>query len=462
MRTKKLPLFYNLLLTISYILIICAIHFFDPTDYQFSLYFCGLSLFSLIAVWHNYNGLSFFFLFLITFNLFIGGRFFVAVLDPQFISPFTPTFFYDYHVDVNRKISLMTYVYTYLYFLTISNYFITNVSRLKAPKLNAISGLNRFQIFQLSRWIYPLLFCLLIIMGIVGVERAFTAGYAVLDSDRTTNEYSVSIIGKFAPMLLIIILALVYVYNPKLLKRYIILYFIYSIIVLISGARATFGCVILICIWLYSKKHVIGFKKLIIAGVISIVLLLILFSFSSRGTGLDDFQLLEGAKWFAWLQGISLMVFDSCRFYDDYPLPALFQNFIPGLSYILTKFIHLYPQDATLQGYLCYNLNPELYGKGFGLGWTTLSDLYVYSKGNIFVFSIFSFIIGGIISTLEKCSFQSKFFQYLLITMAPNLLMMSRGPLANLFIQPFYSVLFLFLFIIIFKIIKRVRYSYIS
>lgn len=451
MKTKRWALISNIILTIVYLLIIYAIHFAHPNDYQFSLYYCLLSFSSLFAVWKNNNGISFFFLFLVTFNLFIGGRFFVTVIDPQFISPFTPTFFYNYNVDIERKISLMNYVYTYLYFLTLSNYFVVDIFKLKLPKINAIVGLNKTQIFQLSKWMYPLLFGVLIIMGLQSVEQAFSAGYGVLDSDRTSEEYSVSILGKFAPMMLIIILALVYVYNPKLLKRYIILYVIYSIIVLISGARAVFGCVILVCIWLYSKTHIIKFKNLFIAGALSIVALLILFSFSSRGSGLDEFQLLDGVKWFAWLQGISLMVFDSCRFYDDYPLPALFQNFIPGFSYILTKFIHIYPQDATMQGYMCYNLNPELYGQGYGLGWTTLSDLYVYSKGNIFIFSILSYFIGCIISALEKCSLQSKFFQYLLITMAPNLLLMSRGPLSILFIQPIYSIFFLVVFIFLFK-----------
>lgn len=458
MKTKRWALIGNIILTIAYLLIICTIQLTEPTDYQFSLYYCLLSFASLFVVWKNNNGISFFFLFLVTFNLFIGGRFFVTVLDPEFVSPFTPTFFYSYNVDVNRKISLMSYVYTYLYFLTLSNFFVIDLFKFKLPRINTIVGLNRTQIFQLSKWMYPLLFGLLIIMGFQSILHAFSVGYGVLASDRTTEEYSVSIIGKFAPMLLIIIIALVDVYNPKLLKRYILLYVIYSIIILISGARAVFGCVILVCIWLYSKTHVVKLKNLFIVGALSIVILLLLFSFSSRGSGLDDFQLLDGVKWFAWLQGISLMVFDSCRFYDDYPLPALFQNFIPGFSYVLTKFIHVYPQEATMQGYMCYHLNPELYGQGYGLGWTTLSDLYVYSNGNIFVFSILSYIIGSIISTLEKCSLQSKFFYYLLITMAPNLLLMSRGPLSILFIQPIYSIFFLAVFIFLFKLVNQCKF----
>ena len=148
------------------------------------------------------------------------------------------------------------------------------------------------------------------------------------------------------------------------------------------------------------------------------------------------------------------MVFDACRLLDNYPLIARMQNFIPGLAFTVAKFTELFPQDATMQGYLCYYLNANLYANGLGLGWTTLSDLYVYSKGNIIVFSILSFLLGCIITTLEVWAMKSKFSLFLLITLAPGLLMISRGPLAMLFIQPYYSIGFVVLSIFLFKALK--------
>lgn len=255
-------------------------------------------------------------------------------------------------------------------------------------------------------------------------------------------------------MLLIIMIGLIFAYVPQYVKRYLTLYFIYAICIIIGGARATFGSVLLICIWLYSLRYKISIIKISITGIIGLCILLLLFSISSRGAGIENFVLKDGLLLFGYTQGVSLMVFDACRLFDNYPLITCLQNFIPGLSFTIAKFTGIFPQDATMQGYLCYNLNANLYDNGLGLGWTTLSDLYVYSKGNIIVFSILSFFVGCIITILEVWSYKNKFALFLLISLAPGLLMMSRGPLALLFIQPYYSIGFIVLFVIFFRIKK--------
>lgn len=456
--TKYFHFFSFGLFSVFFIIIIYLINNGNHTDFDFSVYYVVLSILSLSIVWQNYkNRLSLFFLFLLTFNLFIGSRFYVYLFDST-LSPFEPTFFFNYNISYIRKISLVKYVYSYMYFITFSNYIFCSI-RFRCPWGNNIKGLSTYEIRALNKILFPILCISLLYIAITGTLYSLRNGYAFVETAVTENQYSVSIINKFAPMLLIIMTGLIFVYVPRYTKKYLILYFIYAICVIIGGARATFGSVLLICIWLYSLRYKISLIKVFFTGIMGLCVLLLLFSISSRGTGLDNFKLKDGLVVFGYTQGISLMVFDACRLFDSYPLIARMQNFIPGLAFIMAKFVELFPQDATMQGYLCYNLNAELYANGLGLGWTTLSDLYVYSKGNVIIFSILSFLLGCIITTLEVWSLKNKFSLFLLITLAPGLLMMSRGPLAILFIQPYYSIGFVVLFIFLFKVVKMFIYN---
>lgn len=440
-----------MLFCILYVFICSSIEEGNKSDYEYSLYYVILSVFSLYIIWRNFDGkLSLFFLFVITFNLFIGGRFYVRLFDSS-LDVFTPTFFYDYFVDSSRKLSLMRYVYCYLFFLTFANSFFCLI-KIKCPFGEKINNLGSNEIGKLSRWLYPILGLCLLYISISAAINAYQNGYAIVETYVTDKSYSVSILGKFAPMLLIIMVGLVYAYHPQLVKRYLFLYFFYAFCVLLGGARATFGSIMLIALWLYSLRYKISILKIALYGVSGLIVLLVIFSFSSRGSGLENFSIGDGIKIFFWQQGISLMVFDASRFYTDYPLVACLQNFIPGISFVLSKFTHLFPQDATLSGYMCYNLNAKLYANGLGLGWTTLSDIYVYSKGNLFFFSFLSFILGGIITILETWSLKNRFFLYLLISIAPGLLMMSRGYISGIFIQPYYSIIFVLIFVLIFRV----------
>ncbi|MCM0722047.1 O-antigen polysaccharide polymerase Wzy family protein [Parabacteroides sp. W1-Q-101] len=451
--TKYLHFFTFSLFSIYFVLIIYLINNGNHTDFDFSVYYVVLSILSLGIIWqNNKNKLSLFLLFILTFNLFIGARFYIYLFDST-LNPFEPTFFFDYNISYIRKISLMEYVYSYMYFITFSNYIFCRI-KLRCPLGNNIKGLSTYEISTLNKILFPILCISLLYIATTETLYSLKNGYAFVETTVTDNQYSVSIINKFAPMLLIIMIGLVFVYVPQYTKKYLILYFIYAICVIIGGARATFGSVLLICIWLYSLRHKISLIKVFLTGTIGLCTLLLLFSISSRGAGLDNFKLKDGLVVFGYTQGISLMVFDACRLLDNYPLIARMQNFIPGLAFTVAKFTELFPQDATMQGYLCYYLNANLYANGLGLGWTTLSDLYVYSKGNIIVFSILSFLLGCIITTLEVWAMKSKFSLFLLITLAPGLLMISRGPLAMLFIQPYYSIGFVVLSIFLFKALK--------
>ena len=54
---------------------------------------------------------------------------------------------------------------------------------------------------------------------------------------------------------------------------------------------------------------------------------------------------------------------------ENYPVAQYFQNFIPGSTFIYSLlFGPVTLENKTFVTYLSYNLNPELFSYGFGLG----------------------------------------------------------------------------------------------
>ena len=76
-----------------YVLIMLLLNHSEVSDYKLSLYYVILSIGSLILSWVlSERKLNLFFLYLVCFHLFIGGRFFVCIFDTT-LSPFETTFF---------------------------------------------------------------------------------------------------------------------------------------------------------------------------------------------------------------------------------------------------------------------------------------------------------------------------------------------------------------------------------
>lgn len=91
--TKYLHFFTFSLFSIYFVLIIYLINNGNHTDFDFSVYYVVLSILSLGIIWqNNKNKLSLFLLFILTFNLFIGARFYIYLFDST-LNPFEPTFF---------------------------------------------------------------------------------------------------------------------------------------------------------------------------------------------------------------------------------------------------------------------------------------------------------------------------------------------------------------------------------
>ena len=431
------------LITSIYIIIIYLLNNGWSSDFDMSLFYVLLAIGSMFSCWFNSNRkLNLFFLYLLTFHLFIGGRFFVCLFERD-LTPFEPTFFYNYNVSTTRGVELMNFVYTFLYFIVFGHY-LFRIHPFKEPLNLNSKFINQMSITGISSLCYPFLAVCLLYMGVESAIYSLQNGYAVVEYSVTDAEYGVSIVHKFAPMFLILLLAMTFAYAKNYNKKFLMLYAVYGITVLVSGSRAAFGSILLLWVWIYSMEYKISLLRIGLYIFCGLTVLLVIFSLSARGHGLEGFTLFDAIKIFLYDNGVSLMVFATSRLVDDYPILPYLQTFIPGVSYLYSFIfgVTLYPQDISFSGHLCNTINSTLFSDGAGLGWTTLSDVYVYSQGNIILFSIFSFVLGLIFANIECWAHKSSFYKYLVIAIAPGVLTMARGYLTAFFVQMIYATVF--------------------
>lgn len=426
---------------------LCIANFFNFSDTGWSLLYVVSAFVSSYVVWCSTKGkLSIFFFYIITYHFFIGGRFFSHLFNPK-LEVFHSTYWYLYDLKPIDKTILMNYVLGFLFFCVIG-YLITNRKDHKVrfePKLSIIEQ------SKISKFLNGALYIIspyVLLISFQGFMTALSQGYGV--NMMFDSEYNIGYVQKFANLLLIAFTGMAMAYGDrKLIIKYFVVYIIKGLFTVLGGSRGTLGSVIFMALWAYSFYRPVNFKKLSIYAGLGVVALLLLFSVSvrSKADGFSSLSFIDSATAFLYTNGISLMVFDASTKVYDYPLLPYFQTFITGANFIYSLFsgVHLDSQDVTFQSYMCYQLSPDLFNQGLGLGWTTNSDLYLFS-GRLFpVYCLLSYILGAVFCFIDQWSRKSRFFLYFAASMAPALFLMARGSLAALFPQIPYSYLFFFL-----------------
>lgn len=432
------------------IFLLAAINLLPLDDHAYSLLYIINSIFSLYCVWKTQGkGMTIFFFYTIAYHLFIGGRFYAYFLNND-LDIFQSTFFYQYELNNTGKTDLFTWIIAFLNFsvlghmcVHLKNKFVLRfIPKTKVKKENLSALLNK---------VYPLFVLLCLKKAVTGFLYVMRVGYGVSEI-LLDSEYSLSYIDKFTDMLLIIFTALTIAYcDIKLIKKFFGLYLLVSLISILGGSRGTFGAVVFLAIWTYSKFYKINFRKLVLYGSFGLGVMLFLFGLSSRGIadGISALGPLNAISLFLYTNGISMMVFDVSTQINNYPLLPYFQTLFTGANFIYSFFsgIHLNAQDISFQGFLCYNLNPDLFNSGLGLGWTANSDVFLFSNGNIFGYCILSFILGSLIAYIDRASQYSQFYIYFAASLAPGLFLMPRGSLAAFF--PMIPYIYLFYLLLV-------------
>lgn len=451
-----LLVFLVITLTLTFVLIINT---FPINNVGLSACFVCTYLFNVYTIW-NTSGkkINLFFLFYLSFGLFIGGSLF-AVLFGYDEDPFMPTFFYNYNVSYERRVTILEYVFSFMSLSTLG-YILGYHTNLNQDSTFNLSSTSKEYLKTCLKFIFPILILLMIGDSIKSFLSVINEGYLALYISVQNDSYSGS---SFLTTFLLIFFGLAMAYGDKKIKsKYIILFVIQSLFSIIMGRRSGFGALLLVLLWIYSMYYRISLKKIFILCLSSVFILLLIYSFSIRAIeqGPTDNSILDKLLFFLHSQGSSLMVFDTSRLINDYPALPYFQSIFPGSStfYSLFSGKELFHQDISFSGHLCYNLNPELYLSGCGLGWSLLSDLYLFSGKQWLFFLILCFLFGFTIAILERKSQAFDFYKFLSFSFVFNLVLLPRGGLSSIFPLLIYSVLLWCIFLIFFQFFRRKLY----
>lgn len=432
----KKPEFLILLLTFTFVALFLLYAANNKiSDWDFSLGVIIAYILSSTAVWYSGGKkINLFFLFFLTFGLFIGGSFWASVFNRD-LTPFEPTFYYDYYINYDRKIDIVTYVMCFMVMSTLGYIYAHNWK----IRSNQRPHVNRIQ----KRRINKLLTLISIPFGlfIIGFSLKFVieglqGGYLTHFLGAQNNEYSGSSLQSVIIQWSTILLGLAVAFGSKRNKRvYIIFYAIQAMANLFVGSRSTFGVLLLLLLWLYSDFHKVNLKKIFIGLGGSLVLLLFLFSLSIRQMDKEQLPVFESIMAFIYVQGMSVMVFDTSRLITDYPLLPYFQCFIPGSSFIYGHLFtdHLNPWETTFTNYMCYSLNAEMFSNGYGLGWSILADLYIFSQQELVIFMLLSVCWGILIGNLEIRTQNNLFYRYVSVALSTSIMLLPRGGFNSFF-----------------------------
>lgn len=397
------------------------------SEFGYSVLMCLNFSWILYVIWKA-ERLSPFFLFMATFTfLFIGGRFWAELVMPDAFMLRRGNFFNEHYIkDALWKQSL-TYILLFMY-LSTSGYLLYPRKHKGQPYLT----IERTTPMTIDL-VLLLVFCILAPHTLYDIfNRLSTAssgeGYLSLYQAQTENVSAGS--GLVASMLYVF-LGIALVYGKRSTKiLYLILTFIKAFVFILIGQRAKFGSMLLFLLWYFLRNKKVNIVKIGIFAGIAIVALTVLASLSIRQMGLGDkFSPLTSMCEFFYQQGVSLTTFTSSQEIQSYPILPYFVSFIPGIASLVSLVMPLSGEEASFSYYLACSLSPELFASGHGLGWTLLSDLYLYSGRTYTGFIILSVLFGAGCSLIEDKSRTSALASVIVASVLMNFTFLPRAGL---------------------------------
>ena len=377
------------------------------------------------------NAFSFYSLYYFTFVIFIGGSLFAYP-------------FYDGELlcrDIFGLICLSNDVFSKAFFLMGSASILIEIGYSISTKNKNDKSVNHYQysdfvskrIIIFTRFIALFFFPLLYFSTFNSIIRNFSQGY--LAGFKSSQGESYATPNAIIYLLIVSVgLGLVFTIKnkyPKFFKIYFMLFISNLLLSVMAGGRAGFVTALFMLLWL-KYKDLNGARqliKLVFYGIFIIGLINLTMIYNGR---LGDSEISVADLFFRLIdsQGVSFFVFALSTTIDNYPLIAYFKTIIPGSAHLYNIFIESVPSYmAAFPNYLAWKIDPSLYYEGYALGWSILSDFYLFSFGYYPLFLIISFFWGVFLS---KLSGNSIFANGLLITVMPVLFMINRATLSAL------------------------------
>ena len=397
------------------------------SEFGYSVLMCLNFIWVLYVIWKA-EKLSPFFLFMATFTfLFIGGRFWAELVMPDEFILRRGNFFNEHYIQDALWHKSLTYILLFLH-LSTSGYLLYPRKQKGQPYFS----LKRTDKMSIDI-VLLVMFCVLAPFTLHDVFNKLTTaasgdGYLSIYQEQTENVSAGS--GLIASMLYVFV-GIALVYGKKSTKiLYLILLSIKALVFILIGQRAKFGSMLLFLLWYFLRNKKVNIVKIGIFAGIALLVLVGIASLSIRQIGANDsVSSLYNLCGFFYQQGVSLTTFTSSQEIECYPILPYFVSFIPGIASLTSLVMPLPGEEASFANYLAYTLSPELFASGHGLGWTLLSDLYLYSGRTFTVFAILSALFGLGCSLIEDRSRTSALASVIVTSVLMNFTFLPRAGL---------------------------------
>ncbi|HBC9936715.1 TPA: O28ac/O42 family O-antigen polymerase [Escherichia coli] len=410
------------------------------TDLQYS-YAYVLFAISLVAVYYaqgeSYTSLGF--LFNTCLFLFIGGRFIATTFGIDSESVFTLDFMTTYIPTSDEKLEIYTRVVSFQIFLNLGYLFLR-----KEDSLLNLNKNNNSLPGRLLFLIVIVLFLLCLVEQYSMLSKAMSEGYLARYGDQAES-YDAGAAFKYT--LLFVFTGLLF---ATCKKKYIIInfmiYMTLATIIILIGARGAFVSTILMGVWLYGLNKKISLKKLSIIFLSLAGILLIIMNFSARGNYYSN-ELIDSLLRFLYDQGNTLAVVGYVRTITDYPVFAYISTFLPGSSFFASMFhggSDLNSYMLSFPAYANYVANPNMYFAGYGLGWSIISSVEMFSADILFIFCIFSVLIGMFLKFANEQAKRNSFWFGAVACLCAKILFTARADIKTIIpLFMYYAIMYL-------------------
>ncbi len=395
-------------------------------NYGHALLMCGNFIWILHITWKTERMTPYFF-FLATFTiLFIGGRFWTELLIPNTYSMRRGNFFDETLINRALWCRSLTYILVFLYYSTL-----TYINYPREYKNKPILCYERKKHLSID-WILIGVLCIIapFVLYDVGCKllMVFTSEDGYLSLYKAQTQHITPGSGIVSSLLYVFFgIAMLYG-NDRIKKLFMLLMFAKSFAFILIGQRAKFGAFMLFFLWFYMRKRKASALGMGVLAVASFFILVFITTFSAReATGACSSVPFAGLGRFLYAQGVSLTTFTFSQQIESYPTLPYFVSFFPGVASLVSLITPLPPQEASFAAYLAYTLNETKYLEGHGLGWTFLSDLYLYSGRTFEFFAFFSVLFGFICAYVEDKSKTNPFAAVVVYTTFLNLTFLPRA-----------------------------------
>lgn len=201
-----------------------------------------------------------------------------------------------------------------------------------------------------------------------------------------------------------------------------------SIMLLYLGAREAIITWSICFLWVYdhfSIKKIPGWMLLVFLTV-AICIACLAEVYRGGGVGHSDNMMFVD---FLYKQGFTSVIAIPAWQISGYSKFSFLTMFLP-VGGLLSYFgVIKSTLDMTIFNYFAFNLNPEYFKNGHGLGWSMFLDIYHLSGKYMIIYMGMSFVIGGGLSFFHKKACQSVFVFIIYVALLPKLVYLPRSGL---------------------------------